>query len=82
MHDGDGGDDRITVNIRVTGVPEAPTVTGDTTIQVAENSRGRLAKYSATDPEGLDVTWGLSGVGAAIRRVVPDRDRDRDRALR
>ena len=61
VHDDDGGDDRITVNIRVTGVPEAPTVTGDTTIEVAENSRGRLAEYSATDPEGQTITWDLSG---------------------
>ena len=36
-------------------------MTGDTTIQVAENSGGDLATYTATDPEGLDVTWGLSG---------------------
>ena len=61
VHDDDGGDDWISVNIRVTDVAEAPTVTGDTTIQVAENSGGNLATYTATDPEGLDVTWGLSG---------------------
>ena len=61
VHDDDGGDDWISVNIRVTDVAEAPTVTGDTTIQVAENSVGNLATYTATDPEGLDVTWGLSG---------------------
>ena len=61
VHDDDGGDDRITVNIRVTGVPEAPTVTGDTTIQVAENSAGRLATYSATDPEGLGCDLGAVG---------------------
>ena len=61
VHDDDGGDDWISINIRVTDVPEAPTVTGDTTIQVAENSVGNLATYIATDPEGLDVTWGLSG---------------------
>ena len=61
VHDDDGGDDWISINIRVTGVAEAPTVTGDTTIQVAENSGGNLATYTATDPEGLDVTWGLSG---------------------
>ena len=40
---------------------EAPTVTGDTTIQVAENSTGSVATYTATDPEGSDVTWDLSG---------------------
>ena len=61
VHDDDGGDDWISINIRVTDVAEAPTVTGDTTIQVAENSGGDLATYTATDPEGLDVTWGLSG---------------------
>ena len=87
VHDDDGGDDRITVNIRVTGVPEAPTVTGDTTIQVAENSAGRLATYSATDPEGLDVTWGLSGEdagdfsianGALIFASTPDHENPDD----
>ena len=42
VHDDDGGDDWISINIRVTDVAEAPTVTGDTTIQVAENSGGKF----------------------------------------
>ena len=87
VHDDEGGDDGITVNIRVTGVPEAPVITGDTTIQVAENSAGRLATYSATDPEGLDVTWGLSGEdagdfsianGALIFASTPDHENPDD----
>ena len=73
VHDDDGGDDRITVNIRVTGVPEAPTVTGDATIEVAENSRGRLAQYSATDPEGQTITWDLSGDDAGDFSIANGR---------
>ena len=87
VHDDDGGDDRITVNIRVTGVPEAPSITGDAAIQVAENTTGTLATYTATDPEGQDVSWDLSGDDAgdfsiangALRfRSSPDHDNPAD----
>ena len=87
VHDDDGGNDRITVKIRVTGVPEAPTVTGDTAISVAENSTGSVATYTATDPEGSDVTWDLSGDdaddfsianGALSFKAPPDHDNPTD----
>ena len=61
VKDDDGGTDRISVQIRVTGVPEPPELTGDTEVEVAENATGRLAEYTASDPEGQAITWGLSG---------------------
>ncbi len=87
VHDDDGGDDRVTVNIWVTGVAEAPTVTGDTAISIAENSTGSVATYTSTDPEGSDVTWDLSGDdaddfsianGALSFKASPDHENPTD----
>ena len=54
-------DDAITVTITVTNVDETPTVTGDSTINYAENGTGTIAAYTAVDPEGGQITWSLSG---------------------
>lgn len=61
VRDDDGGYDTITVDIRVTGVDEPPELSGDTSISVAENNTDSLATYFASDPEGQDVSWDLSG---------------------
>ena len=64
--DDDGGSDRVSVRISVTGVPEAPVVSGDTAVDFAENSSGRVSTYTASDPEESAVTWeDLSGDDAA-----------------
>ena len=51
----------IDVTITVTDVDEMPDVSGMDMIDYAENGTGAVATYSAADPEGASVTWGLSG---------------------
>ena len=53
--------DTITVTITVTDEDEAPVVTGQSTVDYAENGIGIVATYAATDPENGQVTWSLSG---------------------
>ena len=53
--------DSIQVNITITNVDETPTVTGDSTINYAENGAGTVAAYTAVDPENGQITWSLSG---------------------
>ena len=50
-----------TVTITVTNVDETPTVTGDSSINYAENGSRAVADYTAVDPEGSQITWSLSG---------------------
>ena len=72
VHDGkdENGDPSTTtdaympVTITVTGVNETPTLTGTTTTEYTENETRVVATYTATDPEGLTPTWGLSGTDA------------------
>ena len=52
---GKTGELRVTVTI--TPVNEPPTITGDASIDYAENGTGRVGSYRARDPEGEDVTW-------------------------
>ena len=55
-------DDTIDVTITVTDANDPPTVSGETTVNHAENDAGTVATYSATDPEGITTfTWTLSG---------------------
>ena len=55
-------DDTIDVTITVTGENDPPTVSGQTTVNHAENDAGTVATYTATDPEGVtSFTWTLSG---------------------
>ena len=70
VHDGKneaGGSDTtvdatIDVRITVTGENDPPSVSGQTTVNHAENDAGTVATYTATDPEGVTTfTWTLSG---------------------
>ena len=56
-------DDSIEVTITVTNVNERPMVMGTRAIDHAENAGTALAgaSYSATDPEGANITWSLGG---------------------
>ena len=56
----------LAVTVRVTGVDEAPVITGPTAVaSYAENSTARVGRYSASDPEGNTWTWSdLSGADA------------------
>ena len=51
----------IDVTIMVTGVDEAPDVSGDEEADYAENGTGPVATYTASDPEGAMVSWSLGG---------------------
>ena len=53
------------VTVNVEAVNEPPGVTGDEAISHQENSDKALETYRATDPEGTDITWGLSGTDSS-----------------
>lgn len=48
----------------------APTLTGDTAIRYAENGTGRVATYTATDPENDQISWALSGADGADFSII------------
>ena len=47
--------------VTVTNVNEAPVITGHAEVLYVENGTGNVATYTATDPEGADIDWTLSG---------------------
>ena len=51
----------IKVTIMVTDVDEDPSLTGEATIEYAENGTDAVATYVAVDPEGADIVWSISG---------------------
>ena len=57
-------DDDIVVTVTVTNVNERPMVMGTRAIDHAENEGTALAnaRYSATDPEGANITWSVGGI--------------------
>ena len=55
----------LAVTVAVTDVNEPPTVTENATPSVDENTTA-VATYSATDPEGVTVTWSLQGGGGVF----------------
>ena len=59
--DPSGESDSITVTINVTNVDEAPDIGFSASIDYLENHMGKVASYTATDPEGASITWKLSG---------------------
>ena len=79
----------LNVAVTVTDVNEGPEVSGKRAYTVVEGQELSGATYSATDPEGDDVTrWSLSGsdggdftisaTGVLTLRNVPDYDRPAD----
>ena len=56
-----GLSDTATVTITVTDVDEDPVVSGNATVDYAENGAGMVATYAATDPENGGIAWSLSG---------------------
>ena len=52
---------RLDVAVTVTDVDEAPVISGAETPEYAENGTAAVGTYTAVDPEGATVTWGLSG---------------------
>ena len=50
---------RIEVTVQLENVPEAPEITGRTSIDYPERGTGVVERYTATDPEGGNVIWSL-----------------------
>ena len=55
----------LDVTVTIANVNEPPVVTGNATPSVDENTTA-VATYSATDPEGVTVTWSLQGGGGVF----------------
>ncbi len=51
----------VNVTIKVTNVNEDPVLTGEAPAQYAENGTAAVTTFSATDPEGEDIVWTLTG---------------------
>ena len=49
----------LEISVFVEEVPEAPEITGRTSIDYRENSTGVVERYTAIDPEGGTVIWSL-----------------------
>ena len=56
--------DTLKVSITVTDVNETPVVTGQSSVDYAENGTGPVDTYTATDPENEQITWSLGGDGS------------------
>ena len=77
------GERAVVVTVR--NLPEAPVVSGTADVVKAANSDTAVATYSATDPGGGGLTFGLSGpdaskfdittAGVVTFKAVPDDDR-------
>ena len=60
----------LALTIRITDVNDAPDVTGLGEVEYAENGKGAVATYSATDPDGSAiVSWTLDGADAGDFKI-------------
>ena len=58
----------IDVTITVTDVNEGPEITGSAQEEYPENGTGRVARFTAVDPEGAGaITWSLAELAATLR---------------
>ena len=65
--DPEGASDSVNVAIMVNDVDEPPSFTVDNTeLEYAENGTASVTTFSATDPEGGDIGWALSGDDADL----------------
>ncbi len=56
---------KLDVEVTVTNVNEVASIDGSTFVTYAENDTTTVAVYSATDPDGDGITWGIEGTDAA-----------------
>ena len=61
---------RIEVTVQLENVPEAPEITGRTSIDYPERGTGVVERYTATDPEGGNVIWSLPVTDQAMFTLV------------
>ena len=64
--DGNGGTDTIEVTITVTDVDEDPEMTGQASINYAENGTEPVHTYAANDPENGTITWKVAGTDSGF----------------
>ncbi len=71
--DENGDTDTSTITIIVTGVNDAPVITAPATVTVDENIPEQTVVFDAdaTDADGEDVTFSISGVDAAFFDIDP-----------
>ena len=62
--------DSINVIVTVTDVNEAPTLSGPTAVNYAENATGRIGQFTASDPESGSLQWSLEGPDRALFSLV------------
>ena len=55
----------LDVEVTVTYINEVVSIDGRTSVAYPENDTATVATYSAVDPEGNGVTWGVAGTDAA-----------------
>ena len=82
--------DELEVTVTVTDQNEGPEVSGPASLSFTENQTTDrvLATYSATDPEGTDISWSLTGTDAGDFRInengelsfrnIPDHEKPAD----
>ncbi len=56
---------RLDVEVSVSNVNEAALIDGATSVSYPENSIVSVAIYSATDPDGDEITWDVAGTDAS-----------------
>ena len=60
----------VNVTIEVTNVNENPVLTGEAPAEYAENGTAAVTTFSATDPEGEDIVWTLTGTDMDVFTIV------------
>ena len=59
--DGTADGEIIVITVTITGVNDAPTVTGPTSVDYTENTTGVVATINVNDPDGDALTYSFSG---------------------
>ena len=62
----------LDVEVTVTDANESGAITGPGSVEYPENSTTTVATYSATDPDGDEVTWSIAGTDAARFSISTD----------
>ena len=70
--DGEGMGKMASKETMMVPMNAAPVITGDAAPNYAENGTGPVATYTGTDPEGVTVTWSLSGDDAEDFEISED----------
>ncbi|MBC9246343.1 ExeM/NucH family extracellular endonuclease [Paracoccus sp. 11-3] len=73
VDDGKGGSDTATVTVTITGNNDAPVLTAETAISVAENEAAIAANLSARDVDGTGLIYTITGgADAALFQIDPE----------